>query len=83
MSDLLILGMVYINLFLQFSILISLNYNYSCFVCFYRILASLYSGTVCIWNYQTQVWECTVNFMIYDSMIGLLCKLQKKKRFQI
>ncbi|KAF3649215.1 Coatomer subunit beta'-1 [Capsicum annuum] len=23
------------------------------------ILASLYSGTVCIWNYQTQVWEVT------------------------
>lgn len=28
------------------------------FNCYCRILASLYSGTVCIWNYQSQVWEC-------------------------
>lgn len=26
----------------------------------YRILASLYSGTVCIWNYQTQVYGSVI-----------------------
>lgn len=33
-------------------------WNVICCNCYVRILASLYSGTVCIWNYQSQVWGC-------------------------
>jgi len=37
---------------------LNLMYFYICDLGFCRILVSLYSGTVCIWNYQSQVWEC-------------------------
>ena len=34
----------------------------------FRILASLYAGTVCIWNYQTQVGE----YFYYPTLNSLL-----------
>ncbi|KAK1401809.1 hypothetical protein POM88_001414 [Heracleum sosnowskyi] len=42
----------------------------------YRILASLYSGTVCIWNYQPQIWNLgspDPNFTLDAHLKGVNC----------